>query len=79
MSQRKASKEVSLTKAELREMLGEAVHTAFRKGSGHPDAHAVWLAIRNMNNKAFSDCMDWVVWSLFYAKEEEAKRARQHP
>jgi len=66
---RKKKPAPTLTKAELEGLLAEAVHTSFRKGSGHADAHKVWLAIRDMDEQAFSDCMDWCLWSLFYAKE----------
>lgn len=60
-----------LSEKEVREMLGEAIHTGFRKASDHPSAHKIWKLIREMPNEEWSGIADWIAWSLFYAKNNK--------
>lgn len=66
---KKKPKVYSLTERELTDMLAETVHTAFRKGSDHPSADAIWKEIRNMPNEEWGKVVDWMVWALFFAKK----------
>lgn len=66
---KKQSKVPTLTEAELREILGEAIHTGFRKGSDHASADRVWKAIHDMPSEEWGKAVDWIAWSLFYAKK----------
>ena len=54
-----------LTKAQktaLREQLGEAVHTAFRKGSDHPNAHQIWVLIKDMPEPEWRSVLDFIAY-----------------
>jgi hypothetical protein len=44
---------------DLRECLGEAFHTAFRKGSDTSEAWHVWKAIQSMDHDDWGRCLDW--------------------
>lgn len=57
-----------ISERQLRELLGEAVHTGFRKGSDHPSADRVWLDIRQMPVEEWAKVVDWIAWSLFYGR-----------
>lgn len=63
-----------LTEAEVRGMLAETVHAAFRKGSDHASSHQVWKAIHIMPDTEWGKAVDWMVWALFYAKKREVQR-----
>ncbi len=49
---------------ELRAVLGEAIHTAFRKASDHPDAVRVWRILNRMPEEEWSAILDWIADSL---------------
>ena len=51
----------------FRAVMGENVHTAFRKGSSHHDAQKVWLAISKMDQGAWESCVEWMCWALAYS------------
>lgn len=59
-----AEKEVKrLTKAQkayVREIIGEAFHTAFRKASDHETADRIWRAIKEMPVESWSAVLDFV-------------------
>lgn len=42
------------------ECMGEAVHTAFRKGCSAPQAREVWALLRDMPRDDFGSAMDWI-------------------
>jgi hypothetical protein len=48
--------------------MGEALHTAFRKGSDHPKANEIWHAIRAMPDKEYAKVIDWLLWSFTVGK-----------
>lgn len=48
--------------SELRDILSETVHTAFRKGC--EEGFHVWAAISAMNNKEYGNAIAWVIWAL---------------
>ncbi len=56
-----------LTKAQkraLREQMGEAIHTAFRKGSDHPTADQIWKLIREMPAEEWGKVVSFVTYGL---------------
>ena len=55
----------------LQGYMGETIHTAFRKGSGHPSAHVVWKAIQAMPPEAWGDCVKWMCWALAYSINDQ--------
>lgn len=56
------SKELTVEQRnDLRDSLGEAIHTAFRKASDHPEAHKAWTAIDNLPPKQWGYIMDFIM------------------
>jgi hypothetical protein len=53
-----------LTEADLRETLGEAVHTSFRKGGDGPLSMAVWHAIDALPPDEWAATLDFLAWGL---------------
>lgn len=50
---------------ELREVIGETIHTAFRKGGG-ATSDQVWHRIDKMSPDEWSSVCEWIVWALGY-------------
>jgi hypothetical protein len=48
-------------------VMGENVHTAFRKGSDHPSATVVWKAIQAMPPEEWGRAVSWMCWALAYS------------
>ena len=42
------------------DQLAEAIHTAFRKASDHPEAHKAWMAIRALPPKEWGSVIDFI-------------------
>lgn len=53
-----------LTENEWKSVLGEGIHTAFRKGSDHPRSSEYWNLINSMPNELWNDVLGYVVWGL---------------
>ncbi len=51
-------------KEELRDLLGEAMHVGFRKGSFHPNAHKIWKLIDEMPSKEWTGVVEFVAYCL---------------
>lgn len=49
---------------ELREMLGEAIHTSLRKGCDDPQAVIAHRAISAMDRDQWAAALDFCVWGL---------------
>lgn len=49
---------------ELKELLGEGIHTALRKASGHPEARAAWLAIDRLPAEEWAAVVGFVAVGL---------------
>lgn len=62
------------TQTEWSEILGEGIHTGFRKGSEHPDAHKYWMLIRDMPNELWGDVLEYAVGGLASMKLIEVKK-----
>lgn len=56
-------------------VLGEGIHTAFRKGTDHPESHKYWEMIRDMPNELWGEVLAYVVWSLGYMKLIEVEES----
>jgi hypothetical protein len=54
-------------KKEFREIIGEAIHTTFRKGCDAPEANEIWNLINNMSEEKWSEYLDFLVWGLEYS------------
>lgn len=48
----------------VKDNMGEAVHTAFRKGCFHESAHGIWSAIHAMPAKDWNGTVDWMIYCL---------------
>ena len=53
-----------MTHGELKQILGETIHTAFRKGCDCPQASIVWNAINEMSPEYWDGFLEWVIWAL---------------
>jgi len=49
---------------ELSEQIAVGMHTGLRKGSEAPTSHALWKAIKDSDDSAWSDAADYCVWGL---------------
>jgi hypothetical protein len=45
-------------------ILGEGIHTGFRKGTDHPRAHDYWKLIAEMPGELWGDVLAWTVECL---------------
>ena len=55
---------ITLTKAaraDLSSQLAEGFHTAFRKASDHPNAHKIWLLIKELPSREWGNVISFVV------------------
>jgi hypothetical protein len=62
---------IKLTKKQREDItsnLAEGFHTAFRKASGHPDAHKIWALIRNLPSDEWGSIIQFVVDGTFPKK-----------
>jgi hypothetical protein len=50
-----------------RDVLGETIHTAFRKGTDAPQSVKIWNAISNMDPEEWVRVLDWILWALGYS------------
>jgi hypothetical protein len=48
---------------EASSVIGEGLHTGFRKGTDAPEAHDLWVAIKN-SDRAWSEALDFLVRGL---------------
>jgi hypothetical protein len=46
---------------DLREILGEAIHTAFRKGSDHKNAGKIWSLIRDLPEEEWGNILEFII------------------
>lgn len=51
-------------KEEIKSMIGEGFHTAFRKGTHHPKSGEIWGLIQELPNSEWSNIVDWVAEPL---------------
>lgn len=51
------------SQSEVASILGEGLHTGLRKGTEAPEAHPLWLAIRD-SERAWSEALDFLVDGL---------------
>lgn len=61
-----------MTKAEwkkIRELLGETMHTGFRKGCEAPEAHEISHLITKMDDEDWDHYVSWVFDALQYCME----------
>ena len=54
--------------SELRETLGESIHTAFRKASSCPESTIIWKAINDMPDSDWHQIMDFIIDSIWEEK-----------
>lgn len=54
----------NLAPVELRDVMGELVHTAFRKGAEGPEGRAIWQAIRDMPFDQWEAAVSWMVYAI---------------
>jgi hypothetical protein len=65
MTARKPKPElIEVDDAELIEQIAIGVHTGLRKGSEAPTSHDLWRAIRDSNDSAWSDAVEYCVSGL---------------
>lgn len=66
-------------KYDLRSLIAEGFHTAFRKASDHSAAHTIWMAIRKLPDDEWSQIIDFVAEGIepFIEKLKNAKKARR--
>lgn len=57
---------MSMTQDDWKSILGEGIHTAFRKGTDHPESARYWNVINDMPNELWDDVLAYLVWSLDY-------------
>jgi hypothetical protein len=55
----------------LREQLGEAFHTGFRKATDHPSATTIWRLIRDLPDEEYAKVIEFVVWGLGVTQGDE--------
>lgn len=55
-----------LTREDWASVLGEGIHTGFRKGSEHPRSSHYWNVINDMPDELWNDVLSYLVWSLDY-------------
>lgn len=53
-----------MIKNEILAILGEGVHTAFRKGADGGGAHEVWVTIKNMEANQYNATIEFLVAGL---------------
>ena len=61
------------TADEWASMIGEGIHTGFRKGTEHPRSHEYWTLIKEMPNELWNEVLDYCVSGLVYMKVIEVK------
>lgn len=52
-----------ITTEDLKSMIGEGVHTGFRKGTDAKGSHKAWVAI-GANESGWDEVLDYVMWGL---------------
>jgi len=57
----------------IRELMGETIHTSFRKGPCMSDKQSskVWSLISKMDNKEWSDVVEWASWAMCVSLDME--------
>lgn len=63
----------------FRSYLAEGIHTAFRKGSDHPEADAIWKAIRGLPPAEWSGIVGFVADAMIDGIEYREKQAASAP
>jgi adenine deaminase len=53
-----------VTAEEAADLIGEGVHVGLRKGSEAPSSAALWRAISESGDTAWSDAVKYCVWGL---------------
>ncbi len=53
-----------IRKNEVLEILGETLHTAWRKGCDAPQSAEIWVLIKELPYGKWGDYIKWVVWEL---------------
>lgn len=70
-----------VTRDDLRSLIGEGFHTAFRKALDGPPAHEVWRMIRALPDKEWREVIDFVVSgfpeSAFTVPPKRKRRGKQ--
>jgi len=57
---RQAALAIREEQQDFSDQLGEAIHTAFRKGSDHPAAWEAWKAMNRMPEGEWAVLLDWI-------------------
>lgn len=55
-----------ISEEDWRSVIGEGIHTGFRKGTDHPQAHDYWKLIEGIPDKLWDDVLAWTVSGLQY-------------
>lgn len=45
-------------------VIGESIHSGFRKGTDHPEAHRYWKLISDMPQELWDDLLGWTTYCL---------------
>lgn len=54
----------TMTHDDFASLLAEGIHTAFRKASSHPNAHAIWKLIKELPRDEWGAVIEWVVMGI---------------
>lgn len=54
-----------IPKDEAKSIIGEGLHTGFRKGTDAPGSSKAWQAIA-ADDSGWSDALDYLIWGLDY-------------
>lgn len=52
------------TRDEWKSVLGESIHTGFRKGTERPGSGDAWRYIADLDSEMWDDVLGWVVYCL---------------
>lgn len=62
-----------MTGDEIRELLGEGFHTAFRKATDSPEADAIWKLINELDDDEWASVINFVAAPLIDALAEKGR------
>jgi hypothetical protein len=54
----------TLSDDEAKSIIGEGLHTGLRKGTAAPSSAALWQAISDSDDGAWTEALDFLVWGL---------------
>lgn len=55
---------ITISRNDLASLVGEGFHTAFRKSTDHPSAHAIWVLIKDMPNEEYGGIINFVMLGI---------------